>query len=328
MRDNKINYVIVGAFVIAMLAALLMTVLMLTGRTGAVDTYFVVFNNVAGVNRGTKVQFEGYPIGQVTNIEPFRENHELHFRIWATVEQGWSIPTDSQAQIAASGLLSAVVVDVKAGKAATFLPPGSRIPSSEAGNLFAVMSSVANEVTDLSQNSLRPLLKNLNAQVTLVGDILRDTAPQLMANILAVSADLKDKTPAITKNVEEFSVGLNRILSDGNLKNIDASLSNVQHATESFAKLASDLQATEKRLDAVMVQLNDVVTNSRGDVEGSLQELHHTLTNVSRGVALISSDLQGAARNLNEFTREVRRDPSQLLRSGPVKEEQPGRQRR
>ena len=328
MRDNKINYVIVGVFVIAMLSALLMTVLMLTGRTGTVDTYYMVFNNVAGVNRGTKVQFEGYPIGQVTIIQPFREGNELHFKVWATVEGGWAVPSDSQAQIAASGLLSAVVVDIKAGKSGTLLAPGSRIQSGEGGNLFAVMSSVATEVTDLSQNALRPLLNNLNTQVTMLGDVLRDQAPQLMANLLAVSGDLKDKTPAITQNVQDFSVNLNRVLSEDNLKSIDASLANVQRTTETFAQLAGDLRGTEKRLNTVMTQRGDVVISSRGDVEGTLQELRRTLGNVSRSVSVISTDLEGAARNLNEFSREVRRDPGQLLRSGPVKDEQPGRQRR
>lgn len=328
MRDNKINYVIVGVFVLAMLSAVLMTVLMLTGRTGAVDTYYMVFNNVAGVNRGTKVQFEGYPIGQVTTIEPTRDGPELRFKVWATVEHGWPIPSDSQAQIAASGLLSAVVVDIKAGKSTAYLPPGGRVPSGEGGNLFAVMSGVANEVTDLSQNALRPLLSNINAQVTLVGDILRDSAPQMMANLLAVSGDLKDKTPTITQNVQDFSVNLNKVLSEDNLKSIDASLANVQRTTETFAQMAGDLRGTERRLETVMDQLGEVVASSRGDVAGSLQELRRTLSSVSRSVSVISSDLEGAARNLNEFSREVRRDPGQLLRSGPVKEEQPGRQRR
>jgi phospholipid/cholesterol/gamma-HCH transport system substrate-binding protein len=327
MRDNKINYVIVGVFVLAMLTAILSSILVLTGRAGSVDTYYMLFNNVAGVNRGTKVQFEGYPIGQVTGIEPVREGKELRFKVWATVQHDWPMPDDSLAQIAASGLLSAVVVDIRAGKSSTMLQPGARVPSGEGGNLFSVMSSVANEVTDLSQNTLKPLLNNLNSQVTMLGGILHDNAPQLMANLLAVSGDLKDKTPQITTNVQDFTVNLNKVLSQDNLKAIDASLANVQHTTESFAQLAGDLRSTEKRLDTVMDQLGQVVASSKGDVQGSLAELRRTLSDVSRSVTVISSNLEGASRNLNEFSREVRRDPTQLLRRGPVKDEQPGRQR-
>lgn len=335
MRDNKINYVIVGAFVLAMLVAGLGTIAVLTGRTGAVDTYYAVFGNVSGVYRGTKVQFEGFPIGQVTDIEPTREGPDLRFKVWVTAQHGWQIPADSQAQIAASGLLSAVVLDIKSGKSDVYLQPGGRIPSGEGANLFAVMSNVANEVTDLSQNTLRPLLNNLNTQVSMLGGILRDNAPQLMANLLAVSQELKDKTPEITRNVQEFSVDLNetgdrlnKMLSDGNLQTIESSLVNVQRTTETFAHLAGDLRRTEQRLDTVLGQLNEVVAGSRGDVETSLQELRRTLGTVSRSVSVISSDLEGAARNLNEFTREVRRDPGQLLRGSPATEEQPGRRRR
>lgn len=335
MRDSKINYVVVGAFVLAMLVAGLTSIAMLTGRTGKLDSYYAVFNNVAGVYSGTKVQFEGFPIGQVTEIEPWRDGAALRFKVHVGVQDGWKVPVDSQAQIAASGLLSAVVLDIKGGKAEVFLKPGSRIPSSEAGNLFAVMSNVANEVTDLSQNSLRPLLNNLNTQVSMVGDLLRDHAPQIMANLVAVSGELKDKTPVIARNVQEFSADLNetgdrlnRALSDGNIQVIEDSLVNVRRTTETFAALSGDLRQTERRLDNLLVQLNDVVAGTRGDVEGSLQELRRTLSTISRAVSAISGDLEDTTRNLNEFTRDVRRDPSQLLRGRPASEEQPGRRSR
>lgn len=335
MRDSKINYVVVGLFVVGMLAATLVTIAMLTGRTGATDSYFAVFTNVAGVNRGTKVQYEGFPIGQVTDIEPAREGADMRFKVWMTVEQGWPIPADSQAQIAASGLLSAVVVDLKGGKSTVFLKPGSRIPASESGNLFAVMSSVATEVTDLSHNALRPLINNLNTQINTMGDILRDNAPLLMANLVAVSQELKERTPVIAQNVQEFSADinetgdrLNRALSDGNIAIVEESLQNVRRTTATFADLAQDLRSTEKRLDTLLAQLGDVVASNRGEVEASLQELRRTLTSISRSVSVISGDLEGASRNLNEFTREVRRNPGQLLRGGGTAEEQPGRSRR
>ena len=55
MRSSKINYLIVGLFVLAMIGALVTTVAMLTGRTGAVDNYYTYYANVNGIKFGTQV---------------------------------------------------------------------------------------------------------------------------------------------------------------------------------------------------------------------------------------------------------------------------------
>ena len=70
MRSSKINYLLVGCFVLAMIAAVVVTVATLTGRTGAVDRYYAIYSNVTGIKFGTQVIYEGYPIGQVEKLEP------------------------------------------------------------------------------------------------------------------------------------------------------------------------------------------------------------------------------------------------------------------
>lgn len=63
MNGGKLNYVVVGAFVLAMLVALVVSLAVLMGRTGATDDYYAVYRNVTGVKFGTQVLYEGYPIG-------------------------------------------------------------------------------------------------------------------------------------------------------------------------------------------------------------------------------------------------------------------------
>lgn len=43
MKNNHLNYVIVGAFVLVVLVGLVAAVAALTGRTGATDEYFAVY---------------------------------------------------------------------------------------------------------------------------------------------------------------------------------------------------------------------------------------------------------------------------------------------
>ena len=101
MRNNKLNYVIVGSFVLAMIFGLIFSIAMLTGRTGATDKYFAVYRNVTGVKFGTQVLYEGFPIGQVEEVTPVAEGSKMSFRVDFTVVEGWRIPEDSVAKIAA-----------------------------------------------------------------------------------------------------------------------------------------------------------------------------------------------------------------------------------
>lgn len=333
MRDSKINYVVVGVFVVGMVAALLVSIAALTGRTGDTEKYYAVYSNVSGVIPGTKVLFEGYQVGQVDSIEPVRDGGGTRFKVWLAVREGWTIPTDSVARIAASGLLSAVAVDIKGGTADTFVRPGDEIPAGRGGNLFAVMSEVAGEVADLSNSSLKPLLNNLNAQVDLLGTILRDSAPELMANLIGITADLTAKTPEITDNIRAFSADLgesgdrlNRVLADKNIAAIDDILVNANQMTVGFTQLTSDLRRTQERLDAVLLSLDSVVTGNQANIQAALGDLRQTMITLSRSVGTISGELEGAARNVNEFTREIRRNPTTLLRGSPA-EERPGSRR-
>lgn len=323
MRNEKISYVVVGAFVVAMVAALLVSVAVLTGRTGDTDPYYAVYGNVSGINPGTKVLYEGFMIGQVERVEPERIGNDIRFKVWMDIRKGWTIPADSTARISVSGLLSAVMIDIKRGTSTVFIEPGGEIAAAPGGNLFAVMSEVANEVANLSQTALRPLLANLDEQIGLVGTLLRERAPELMANLIAVSQDLAEKTPAITRDMQGFAAELNvaggrvnQVLRDENLETIDASLANVERATTHFATVSADMAQTQRRLDQLLVSLEKVVRGNGDDVEASVRDLRQTMATISRSVSSISHDLEGAARNLNEFSRNIRRNPAQLLRSG------------
>ena len=63
MREERRNYLVVGVFVLAVLAGLLVWLAVLSGRTGATDSFYVVYDNVMGVASGTQVLYEGFAIG-------------------------------------------------------------------------------------------------------------------------------------------------------------------------------------------------------------------------------------------------------------------------
>jgi phospholipid/cholesterol/gamma-HCH transport system substrate-binding protein len=306
-----------------MLVALVVVVAQLSGRTGPVDTYYAVYDNVAGLKYGTKVLYEGFPIGQIEDIAPQQDPDQgrIRFRVRLSVTRGWKIPDDSLCRIAASGLLSAVALDIKGGASTTALAPGSEVKSQSGGNLFAAMTDIAAEVTMISQSSLRPLIDTLNHTVGAFGPLLQQRAPQLLDNLLSLSADLAAKGPRISSNVEQMTQGLNRVLREDNTRKLDDIIGNADRTAANMADLTENLRSSKGKVDQLLTTLDKTVGGNSDTVSQSLRDLRYTLQAVARNIDSVTYNLEGTARNMNEFSREIRQNPSALLGVGRANQE-------
>ncbi len=300
MKNVSLNYAIVGGFVLIMLVVLVGVVALLTGRTGSVDTYYTHFPNVTGIKYGTKVTFEGFVIGQVEEIDPLIEAGQTRFQLRLSVKKGWPIPKDSLARITASGLLSAVIVDIKGGASPDVLQAGAEIPGGGNANLFAAMSDVAGQMSDIGQTALKPLLITLNAELETLQPMLQQQAPQLLANLVAVSGDLAQKGPRITADVQHMTATLStQVVNDANAQRLAQTLTDMQQATH--------------KLDATLTNLDRMVAGNQGTIDASLKDLRYTLQTVARSIDSVTYNLEGTTRNFNEFSRQLRDNPGILL---------------
>ena len=211
MRNSKINYLLVGSFVLAMLVGLIVSMGMLAGRTGATDAYYAIYQNVTGVKFGTQVLYEGYPIGQVEEVIPQPDGALMRFKVVFEVQQGWRIPADSIARIEAPGLLAAITLSIKAGKGETALKPGAEVIGEEAADVFAMVSSVAGEIGSIAENDIRPLLANLNPLLETInraaagfGDIMDGEGKILVTDMIALVGELSARVPGIADDIEQF----------------------------------------------------------------------------------------------------------------------------
>jgi phospholipid/cholesterol/gamma-HCH transport system substrate-binding protein len=319
MRDVRINYVIVGGFVVAMLAALLVVVALLTGRTGSTDTYITHLDNVNGVKYGTKVTYEGFVVGQVEDIVPLRADGRTSFRVILSVRESWPIPEGSTARVASAGILTAMTVDIKGGRSEKMLAPGSQIPGGPAANIFAVMNDMAGQVAVLNQQGLLPLLANINQRVDSLGAVLEKQAPDLLANLLAISSDLAVKTPRITADVQKMTGTLSgQVLNDENARKLGQSIANVE-------ALTAGLQDSRKKVDAVLTALDKAVEKNGPTVEASLKDLRYSLQSVARNIDSVTYNLESTSRNFNEFSRQLRENPGVLIGGTKPRDDAPGR---
>jgi len=397
MKSDRINYIIVGGFVMLMLTGIVISVAMLSGRTGATDTYYTSYEDVTGLKFGSQVLYMGFPVGQVEEIFPELEDGTMVFRLELALTsrfKDWKVPSDSVAQMKSAGLLSAMAIDIRAGESRSWLQPDDFIPGLAATDIFAAVSDTANALKRLTETRLEPLLTNLDEYIDSIGQILlteggatmrnlnifsqtlADRGPQLIDEVVSLSASLKltsdslakvlspgnaDKLDSVVDNVLAASVSLslmsaearedvNALLGPKSQERINAmvdnfsrasanvatmsqtldervkeiltpetaskmqrALGNVAVAADNIASLTSDLHFTREKLDRLLVGLNAISEENRPHLRESAIDLRHTLRSLSQRVDAITYNLEGASRNLSEFSRTIRNNPAVLL---------------
>lgn len=316
LKNARMNYMIVGTFVSASIVGLILAVALLTGRTGSVDTYYTIYDRVQGLKFGTQVVYEGYPVGQVEEIIPEQKDGRVRFRVKMSVSEGWAIPEDSLAAISSAGLLSALTINIRAGESTTPLKPGDRISGLENADMFAAMSSLAEQISSLMETDVRPLLLNLNTAVNSAAMLLAEDGTEMAQQLKDILNEIGTRTPEIADNLSKFTTSLNssgrelsKILSPTNRKRINASLADL-------GKMGSSLE----KADRMMGNMDDLVTRSKPEMEKAVSDLRFVMETLSRHIDTISQNLEGTSRNMYEFSRHIRQNPGLLLGGTPPKD--------
>jgi len=296
--DERRNALLAGGFVVAMLAALLVWIALLSGRTGATDPYFVIYERVHGLRAGTEIFFDGYPVGLIHEITPEVAAEGRRFRVDLRLRRGWPVPEDSRARVL-QGLFSRVVLDIRGGASERILEPGSEIAGEEASDLLSAAGTLVARLAELA-DQLKPLV-----------------------------ASASQDAPAILENLESFSGELERtgsqlaeLLSRENVDRVGRTLQGLEEASGSLSKLGRNLDATRARVDGVLARVDELVREDRGEVSEALRKLDHSLSAVARHIDAIAADLETSSRNLSEFTRQIREDPGVIVRGRERGEEE------
>lgn len=306
MRRENINYLAVGLFVIVALAILLTALYKITGRVGNTVAYHVYYDNIAGLGDGTLVTYEGYQIGYIETVVPEQGKEGTRYKVMLRVKEDWRIPEDSVARITASGLLAETVVNIEEGPSATYLSPESEIRGVSGGDLFAVLASVADDMGGLTKSTIRPLLENLNQQVSSLGEAMSSKVPPIL-----------DKVDSLATELESSAKQLNRIVDDETEQRVDTILTNGERISTNLLTLSDQLHETSQQLDGMLDDAHAVVSDNDEQLRDTVRTLHRTVNTLANSVDGILFDLEKTGQNMNEFSRQLRSNPGILLNGKP-----------
>ncbi|HEX3895810.1 MAG TPA: MlaD family protein [Rudaea sp.] len=295
MKRDNVNYVLVGAVVVAAFVLLMVTLSMISGRSGASTDYYTHYRNVTGLRFGAPVFYEGFRIGQVGKIIPERGDKGTSYKIEIDVRKDWPIPKDSIAHLTSTGLLADVAIGITEGVSKDPAAPGSELKGAESADIFAAMNELAVQITTLTRDQIAPLIKNLSQHVDSIASVIDKNTPELV-----------EQSRILLGKLNTASDSMNDVLKPDNRKALAAILSNTRDLTH-------ELQSTQQKLDDALAQLDSIAKENRPGVRQAVDDLRAVLAALSGRVDSIMQHLEVASRNFDEFAREVRKSPNRLL---------------
>ena len=129
----------------------------------------------------------------------------------------------------------------------------------------------------------------------------------MVDNFSLASANVATMSQTMDERVRE-------ILTPETTKKMQNALDNVALAANNIAGLSSDLHSTRRRLDRLLTGLNAIAEENRPELRETVTDLRYTFRVLSQRVDAITYNLEGASRNLSEFSRTIRQNPAVLLR--------------
>lgn len=284
MKRDNVNYLLVGGFVLLMAGVMFYALYRITGHSAKGDIYFTHFSNVSGIKEGTVVTYEGFEVGNVSQVEPVARENRTAYRITLNLRQPVRIPVDSRALIATPGLLSAPLVEIKEGSGSEILAAGGDIPGSRSANLMESVAALATELGQITETSIRPMLAQINQ------------------NVGPAMADMRSTIERINRTAGRIDT----LFSDKNVQHWSQLLQNADGASANALKLLSDLSTVRAEVEALVKDTRGIVSNSGTSIKDSLRRIDATLY-----------QLESAGRNINEFSRTIRENPAALIQSRP-----------
>ena len=128
-----------------------------------------------------------------------------------------------------------------------------------------------------------------------------------------VMADLKTRIPTIAAQTEQMLTAanvtvqrLNTILTKENQEKIIGMIENLNAATQKF-------DAVLITMNSIMHDIDDLVLDEDGDIARTMKESRYIVESVARNIDSLNQNMDGAARNLYEFSRQIRQNPGLLL---------------
>jgi phospholipid/cholesterol/gamma-HCH transport system substrate-binding protein len=306
--EDKVNYSLVGAFVLVLGAALVAGVLWLSAGVGArraTDVYQAfIEESVAGLNVDAPVKYLGVDVGKVSKIELDPANPS-QVRLAFVIDRGTPIKQDTQAVLKTQGLTGIAYVELSGGSVgspplvarADSVPPTIPFKASLSARLENVLGNVLSNVDRVSNN--------LNAMFDADN---RLALKATLANVAELSQALAEQKQTLARGIQDAARTAK--LAAKASERLDATLARISSASASVERMADVAGAASTRAGHAADSAASAVK----------QVSNETLPDLSR----LMGELNDLSVSLRALSEQTARSPSSLVIGRPVPQPGPG----
>ncbi len=306
--DDKVNYTVVGAFVLVLGAALVVAVLWLAAGVSTKKKYepyqTIMAESVAGLSVAAPVKYLGVDVGKVSEIAIDPDNSR-QVRVGFLIERGTPVKADTEAVLKSQGLTGIAYVELSGGSAGS--PP---LVSNGAGPVPTIRSkpSLSARLEDVLTSGIANLEKtsgNLNAVLD-AGN--RAAFKQILVDTASLAHALSGQQSVMTNAIADTArTAKNAARASDRL---GPALDRVSAGADAIARMADEVRETSARADKTV----DAATGAIDRVATG------TLPEVER----LTTELDALARSLRVLSEQTQRAPNSLLLGAPKRPPGPG----
>jgi phospholipid/cholesterol/gamma-HCH transport system substrate-binding protein len=262
--ETKANSLMIGGFVLGVLALAFIFVFWMTNLAGGGKRYFIVFDSsVAGLTTGSSVGFNGIKVGEVQSMQ-LDPNDARKVQVLISVHADTPVRENSHASMQSLGLTGGTGIQVSAGT------PDSPFLVATAETPIPVIAADRGG-----------------------GQGLFDAAPAVMNNANALLLRLNDLVAENQESIHKTLTNVENVTTmlDQRKEDISKTITNVQEGAQSFKDLSGKLE----------VSLGDNLDSLTRTAKDSLQEFGNFMREGRRAAATLNSVLEKFEANPKSF---------------------------
>lgn len=291
--EEKVNYTVVGIFVLLLGTALIGGVLWLSSgksyRT-VYDTYQTYMNeSVSGLNLNAPVRYRGVEVGRVQKITLAPDNVE-QVQLTLGIERGTPVKVDTVALLQTHGLTGLTFVELTGGSRES--PALKKLDGAE----FPVIGTGPSLMTRLD-TSVTALLANLNRTSENFNALLDDDNRRAIKHSLA-DIEILSRTLA----AHQSTIG-------SGLSNAARTMENTARLTDELPQLVLRIQRSTEAFDRMANELGSASVSTRVTMENTRQFTSETLPEIHQLVV----ELRDMTGSLRRISNEMEQNPAMLL---------------
>ena len=269
--ETRANFVLIGAFTLAVIAGAFLFVLWFSGLTHVAQrqTYAILFDgSVAGLSRGSAVQFNGIRVGEVTDIA-FVSGDPRQVEVTVEIAGPAPINQDTKARLEVQGLTGSAVIALTGGA------PNSPPLVGKDGKPPVIIAD-----SSAMQNILQAV-QNLSAK-----------ADSVLGHIDKLVADNSAAVSDAVRNVDAFS----KALAD-NSAGVNSALAGISELGKKIGPLADRLQGLSDDVDKLVKAVDPEQVRA---IVGDAKTVADTLAANKAALASTLNDAATLAKRLND----------------------------